>query len=184
MNSRTFVWGLCACCLPLFWQPASAHAAEQTGVTFESEYGSEFLFGGGKSERPAAYVVGAAFVVAHYVLKCVGRTADTEPLAEIAAGIGYRHVEFAEMYTVRSESADKFHTVVYDEYCTLGAAHVESLDGNRFDFGVAAVFHAKLYPAASSFKCYAYRVEIGYRVCEVGYELNVEHFSLHGVCGN
>ena len=25
--------GLCACCLPLFWQPASAHAAEQTSET-------------------------------------------------------------------------------------------------------------------------------------------------------
>lgn len=35
MNSRTFVLGLCACCLPLFWQPASAHAAEQT---FETTY--------------------------------------------------------------------------------------------------------------------------------------------------
>ena len=33
MNSRTFVLGLCACCLPLFWQPASARAAEQTSET-------------------------------------------------------------------------------------------------------------------------------------------------------
>lgn len=129
------------------------HTGNDIAEAFKPQQWRQVLFGRGEAERAATDVVGCFLFQPSDVFQRVGCSAYQIFLAQEPSRFGNGHVVVSQMDTVCIQFLDQFDTVVYDENRTLVVAMFQYPAGYRFHFVVRGIFHAELYPSATTLQC-------------------------------